>query len=63
MLPRKLADLSVRLERDLLQQVLDVQLDAQPAADLALKLLHQRITISIQQPHQGRAVAGLGEDE
>src|SRR5262249_14129004 len=59
----EVANLSVHLERDVLEQVLDVQFDAQPAADLALKLLHQRITMSIQQPHQGRAVAGLGQDE
>ncbi len=58
-----MANLSVHLERDVLEQVLDVQFDAQPAADLAVKLLHQRITMSIQQPHQGRAVAGLGQDE
>ena len=59
----EVANLSVHLERDVLEQVLDVQFDAQPAADLAVKLLHQRITMSIQQPHQGRAVAGLGQDE
>ncbi len=44
----ELADVPVRLERDLLQQVLDIQFHPEAAADLAPGLFLQRIAVSVQ---------------
>ena len=59
----ELADVPVRLERDLLQHVLDVHLHPEAATDLAPGLFRQRIPVAVEQTDQGGATARLGEDQ
>ena len=53
----------MNFERDFLQQILDVQLRPEPAADPEPSHQGEMVPIPIQQPAQGGAVARLGQGQ